>query len=214
MRESMMEPNSNLLSVYQQLCISYQEIDTFRSQLLGRLPLATGAGIFLFYVTSNQGGFADVTIKALPAIGLFGFVVTLGLFAYEIYGIMKCHALILGGKQMEAQLGVDGQFAHRPRSVLGQINEPFAAGVIYPAVLASWAFVALVSVGQEDLRTWCPLAVWIAVLVFFAGFASLIYYNVWLKKDGENKSLEFQTLQPLRTGADDDAAHPPSVSRE
>jgi hypothetical protein len=29
---------------------------------------------------------------------LFGLVVTLGLFSYEIYGIRKCHALINAGK--------------------------------------------------------------------------------------------------------------------
>lgn len=103
---------------------------------------------------------------------------------------------------------MDGQFAHRPRSVLGQINEPFAAGVIYPAVLASWAFVALAFIGSNEL-SW-----WIAVLVFFVGFASLIYYNIWLKKDAENKSLELQTLQILKAEADGDAAHYPPVSGE
>ncbi len=84
-----MPDDNRLLNVYQQLCSSYQEIDSFRAQLLGRLPKATGAGIFLLYATN--GNLSDDTKAFLPAIGLFRFVVTLGLFAYEIYGIRKCH---------------------------------------------------------------------------------------------------------------------------
>lgn len=176
-------PNDNLLNVYQQLCNSYQEIDSFRAQLLGRLPLATGAGIFLLYATN--GDLPQETKNFLPAIGLFGFVVTLGLFAYEIYGIKKCHALILGGKQLEYQLGIEGQFAHRPRSVLSQINEPFAAGVIYPAVLAAWAFLAFAFIDPNSLR-WGS-----AIVVFLIGLASLLNWNSALKKDGELADLIF-----------------------
>jgi hypothetical protein len=35
------------------------------------------------------------TFRLSMGIGLFGSVITLGLFAYEIYGIRKCHALIV-----------------------------------------------------------------------------------------------------------------------
>jgi hypothetical protein len=195
----MSEPNSNLLKVYEQLCSSYQEIDSFRAQLLGRLPLVTGTGIFLLYVTGKEP-LPPETKAFLPAIGLFGFVVTLGLFAYEAYGIMKCHALIIAGKQMEAQLGVDGQFAHRPRSVLDRINEPFAAGVIYPAVLASWAFVALAFV-EPNWLSWFA-----AALVLFAAFGLSLYYNEWLEKDGAKKNLELLNMRILQSEEKGDAA--------
>ncbi len=70
--------NSNRMSVYQQLCSSYQEIDAFRAELLERLPLATGAGgILLLYVTGNAA-LPTATIKVLPGIGLFGFVIRAG----------------------------------------------------------------------------------------------------------------------------------------
>jgi hypothetical protein len=50
--------DNRLLNVYQQLCSSYQEIDSFRAQLLGRLPLATGvgAGIFLSRDGTRRSG--------------------------------------------------------------------------------------------------------------------------------------------------------------
>ena len=195
----MIEPNNNLVNVYEQLCRSYHEIDNFRAQLLERLPFATGAGIFLLYVTGNES-LPPKTQTFLPAMGLFGFVVTLGLFAYEIYGIMKCHTLILAGKQIEALLGLTGQFAHRPRSVLGKINESFAAGVIYPAVLAAWAFLALAFIGPNELP-WS-----IAVLVFVAGFGLSIFYNDWLNKNGAKKNLEFLNTRILQAEEKGDAA--------
>ena len=189
-------PDDNRLStVYQQLCSSYHEIDSFRAQLLGRLPLATGAGIGLLYVTN--GSLSDETKGFLPAIGLFGFVVTLGLFAYEIYGIKKCHALIGGGRQMEHELGIDGQFSRRPRSVLGIINEPFAAGVIYPAVLAAWTYVAVVFVDWLKGSGW-----WIAGLVFLAFFALSLGYNLWLKSDGKLVDLALLNQDILRAEED------------
>nr|WP_221373890.1 hypothetical protein [Actinoplanes polyasparticus] len=35
-----------------------------------------------------------------------------------------------------------GQFLRRPQSLLGVVNEPFAAATIYPAVLAAWTYLA------------------------------------------------------------------------
>lgn len=156
--------------VYQELCTSYRAIDNFRTALLGLLPLASGAGIFLFYSDTET-----TTLETLMGpIGLFGFAVTLGLFLFEIYGIRKCHALIDAGRRLEELLGVEGQFTRRPREVIGFINEPFASGIIYPAVLAAWAFVGFYPV--------CPIASGvIAFFLFGIGFALSLWYNFWLK---------------------------------
>jgi hypothetical protein len=164
--------DDNLRSVYDKLCASYQGIETFRAQLLGLMPLATGSGIFLLYRDNNLTAEAKYF---LGPIGLFGFAITLGLFAYEIYGIRKCGALISAGTQIESQLGIDGQFTSRPREVFGIVNEPFASGIIYPAVLAAWVFVGS--------RFIFPKYTWvIALAVFVAGFIFSIAYNCRLKK--------------------------------
>src|SRR5438270_14038293 len=90
------------LRAYEQLCISYRAIDDFRAKLLGFLPLASAGGAFLLlndvFVNAEKIKFAQQFLKP---IGLFGFVVTLGLFSYELYGIRKCHALIEAGKHFE-----------------------------------------------------------------------------------------------------------------
>jgi hypothetical protein len=105
-------------------------------------------------------------------------VVTLGLFFYELRGIQKCNGLIAVGQKIEAMLDIDGQFTHREDAVAGFIGKTLAARVIYPAVLAAWIFVALVSV-------WLQGAWWIAPLVFFIGFAGSYTLNLKAKVEKE-----------------------------
>ncbi len=97
--------------------------------------------------------------EIVQAIGWFGVVITFGLFCYELYGIRKCTNLIYLGMRLEIDLGdIKGQFLMRPDAVLSNyfgdkykfigINEPFAAGIIYPAVMAAWTFIALRNVHE------------------------------------------------------------------
>jgi hypothetical protein len=178
------------LKVYDQLCISYRAIDDFRAKLLGFLPLVSGSGAFLLLSDAlTNPPKAHISEQFLRPIGLFGFVVTLGLFTYELYGIRKCHALIEAGRSLEVLLGIeDGQFRRRPRGVLYIINEPFAAGVIYPAVLAAWIFVASLfpqPPGEPATKT----AIALAIRVFFVGFAVTLVYSVALAYGSAIKKL-------------------------
>jgi hypothetical protein len=129
----------HLMSVYNQLCDSYRAIDDIRMKLLGLLPIATGAGIL---VLTGGGKSTPARGLSLP-IGLFGLIVTIGLFSYELHGIKKCGYWIDAGRLIEKRLGIYGQFQRRPHELAGFIDEPFAASIIYPAVLASWLFFAL-----------------------------------------------------------------------
>jgi hypothetical protein len=163
----------NWKAAYEQLCTSYHAIDDFRTKLLGILPLATGTGIFLFL-----NNLTPETEPFLVPLGVFGFVVTLGLFFYEIYGIARCTYLIKVGQVLENHLGLnktDGQFLSRPDAILGFINEPFAAGVIYPAVLASWLYLALVFTAPQS-------ALAFAILIFLVGLVLSYFYQRYLKK--------------------------------
>src|SRR5262245_48718511 len=109
--------NDNLKTAYDQLCQNYHAIDGFRSTLLGLLPVASAGGIFLLLNKDIQGDGAPSTAgngapahallqDVLGPIGIFGFVITLGFFAYELYGIRKCHALILAAQGVENELGM------------------------------------------------------------------------------------------------------------
>jgi hypothetical protein len=178
----------SLKTAYDQLCMSYRAIDDFRAKLLGFLPLASGTGLFLLLtnLTPERQRF-------LGPIGAFGFLVTLGLFSYEIYGITKCGALIKTGKWMEGLLHINGQFISRPREVAHLIDEPFAAGIIYPTVLAAWAYLALVFTQPE--AAWAT-----AILVVVVGFAGTLTYDILLRKQlgqaqADNRDSGHEKLQ-------------------
>ena len=159
------DPDQHLEKTYDQLCESYRAIDDMRMKLLGVLPLATGTGIF---VLLNKDA-PQLLKENSPAIGTFGFLVTFGLALYEVYGIRKCHALILTGKGIEIRLGVPGQFLTRPDALLGLVNEPLAGGFIYPAVLAAWTYVAFYP---------CPTAAACAVRIFLCGLLFSILFHL------------------------------------
>jgi len=166
------EEQQNLRTAYDELCTSYRAIDDFRAKLLGLLPLITGGGLVV--LTKDV---AQVPPDAFLPIGCFGALVTLGLLAYEIYGIRKCHALIDAAQVLEKRmiLPVPGQFRARPLSVLGFVNEPFAAAIIYPAVMAAWIYLATYSPPDSPVHQ----AVW----VFFVGFAIVLGYSLWLRRE-------------------------------
>ncbi|MBI1278697.1 MAG: hypothetical protein GC179_11275 [Anaerolineaceae bacterium] len=162
--------DENTRSIYQQLCESYRAIDSFRTALLGFLPLASGTGILVLY----NGGKAieNDAFQFLPSIGLFGFVATLGLFVFEIYGIRKCKELIETGKVLETQMGVIGQFLTRPDGVWDKFDEPTAAALIYPAVLAAWLFVFLYGLVKSF-----PLASVAALVLFVLVCRRTLHYR-------------------------------------
>jgi hypothetical protein len=159
-------------SAYARLCESYHAIDDFRMKLLGLLPVATGTGVFLL-LNSNMDLLDSAkrqqhTLEQfLTAIGAFGFLFTLGLFAYELFGIKKCHYLIQTGRRLEISLDLQGQFRSRPPNLMGFINEPFASALIYPASMAAWIFLAH-AFSSSPLRWWLP------ALVFALGVATTL----------------------------------------
>jgi hypothetical protein len=171
----------DLSTAYKELCTSYRAIDDFRAKLLGFLPLATGTGIFILLDKLKDVNDLRVETKSLLAVvGGFGFLITLGLFLYEIYGIKKCCALIQAGKKMECMMHIsDGQFNTRPQNVTGVINEPFAAGVIYPTVLAAWTFFAL-NFAYPKANPWIPIC------VLAAGIACTLRYDFLLRRKVAN----------------------------
>ena len=168
------------MRVYDQLCTSYHAIDDFRAKLLGILPLVTGTS--MSFLLSNLGDAKNISITTpslLAAIGVFGLLITLGLFSYEIFGIKKCGALIKAGRDLEASLQIEnGQFVNRPQNVAYLINEPFAAAVIYPTVLAAWTFFTLAFAWPEAN----PL---VPIMVLAVGFTGTLLFEFSLRKPPE-----------------------------
>jgi hypothetical protein len=127
---------------YQEVCKSYQAIVDFRAKLLGFLPLASGVGAYAVLSKDTPPPWEWVA-------GLFGFMVTLGLFLYELRGLQRAAALEQVGRELEAEIGLtNGQFQEQPVARLGGFVDPKgAAWVIYPTVEASWLYLVFARLG-------------------------------------------------------------------
>jgi hypothetical protein len=184
------ERDTSQLELYQRICESYHAVDDFRMKLLGLLPVATGAGVFLL-LSGKAELINDNVASAMGAIGVFGFLFTLGLFCYELFGIKKCHYIIVAGRKLEADLDIQGQFRSRPPDVAGFVAEPFASSVIYPASMAAWLFLALFFAFSNNR--------WIAVLaasaVCIQGCAATILGARRIRKNQEEEDRLLKLLR-------------------
>ena len=100
------DSDANLRALYEQVCKQYDAIANFRAKLLGFLPFASGIGVFVLFQKDIylNGEISDHISILLTAAGWFGFVVTIGLFIYELHGIHKCNALVRAGISLEKSL--------------------------------------------------------------------------------------------------------------
>lgn len=127
-----------LVAEYGEVCKSFHGISEFRGKLLALLPIVSGAGISLL-ISKNY----SLDSSHLFAVGIFGALVTLGLFFYELRGIQKCKSLIILGGQLETALKIEfGQFRDRPKRIAGFIGAETAGWVVYMTVLLGWLYVA------------------------------------------------------------------------
>ena len=188
-----MSPNDQEITkkqLYEEVCKSYHAVDNFRAKLLGFLPLTSG-GIFILLRTD----IVSLNKEYILPIGVFGFLVTLGLFIYELQGVQRCSALIAVGKCLEQPSNnVIGQFTGRPTDIpimasknqncrnnrnnqnnqknwTIRLYEPLASCLIYSTVLAGWIFLALSVKGIDVCISLISLLVWMVSLFF-----SLYYY--------------------------------------
>jgi hypothetical protein len=139
-----------LLTVYTEICKSYQAVDEFRTKLLGFLPLTSLVGIFILNPDSMLSIEKVLSKELLGFASIFAALLTLALFGYEVRGIRRSDHLITEGMHLEQQLGIShGQFhvcesehsdADRSSRVF---NSKFLACVIYSVVFAAWLFLGL-----------------------------------------------------------------------
>lgn len=179
-------PNTSGLdttTAYQEVCTSYHSIETFRASLLGLLPLASGTGIF-FLLNDPQ---TSIRPYFLP-IGIFGALVTVGLFFEELRGIQLSVSLRKAGAIIEDTLCPDGQFHYYPSSPFRLINHFYAAFLIYSTALAGWLYIAFIFLAQA----WS----WVAIVVVYAIciFGFLIYRGQRPEAPGELEKPDMTTI--------------------
>ena len=179
---------------YQRAGESFEAITEFRGKLLALLPLATGTAVFLLLervqaaqaqATRVEAGrvqvHADQLQLFLGPIGIFSVVVTLGLFAYELRGMQRCHRLEVQAAALEKQLGLraeQGPFLGQPQRALGNMLGPPAAGlIIYLATVFAWLWLAGYGFSWWPVRAWGLLFVYVAVLP-----VAWILLSCWLRR--------------------------------
>ena len=151
---------ATLRLAYQEICKTHQNIADFRAKLLGFLPLASGAGLWAWL----DGNPTQPVSPYAWAVGVFGFLVTLGLFFYELRGIQRSLALERSAIAIEVALGLPtGQFLEQPEPYLRGLVSPRAASwLIYTTVLGGWAYLAGV---QRFGAFWAAVVAGIGVIV-------------------------------------------------
>jgi hypothetical protein len=169
--------DANALKAYEEVSKSHNAIADFRAKLLGLLPAGTGASAFLLldHAKTDSGGAksgaeSGLTAGQLAAIGLFGFVVTFGLFMYDLRGIQDCVLLRKRAERLEKRLGIqpgESQFRRSAPRFFGLADEVGAGWIVYTAVLAAWLYVA----GSTTIfKGWGAVAVPVAYLAALSAF--------------------------------------------
>ena len=113
------------LAEYREVCESHAGITDFRAKLLALLPIASGTGIGLL-LTQLKDDLPRIDALWLVAIGVFGTLVTFGLFLYELRQIDVCKQLRNHAAWIEGELGIGaGQFGgRRGRLSLSDVYSP------------------------------------------------------------------------------------------
>ena len=173
----------SLAAAYRAACELYQRIDDFRAKLLGFLPLVSGTSIFLLL----NGPISEDTQKYLLAVGLFGFAITLGLLFYELRGVQRCVRLINVAASLEKVMHVAGPFRLRVHSFRNVINEPVAAGIIYPSVLTAWIYVAMYPIYADN--AWK-----VSAIVFVGSMVTVLWVFYTQYKEDPKYESDFEDL--------------------
>jgi hypothetical protein len=137
------------------------------------LPLATGVGIFLLLDNKT----ANTKPTLLAAAGVFGVLVTIGLFFYEYRGMEECHTLRKHGAKLEKKLLTPvscSRFRNYKLSFIGPIG---AGPIVYFAVIAGWLFVIVYAFTRS--KTGWQIGIGGAIFVAYLVTQCVIFF--WFK---------------------------------
>jgi hypothetical protein len=180
-----------LKAVYEQVCDAHNGIADFRAKLLALWPIASGTGILLLLDKKLQ----PEAVPHLLGLGIFGVVIALGLFIFELVGIHRCRTLRVYGSELEKKLlptdNFRGRFTVDPEKYFSLVRVPVASLTIYPTVIAAWSYVACIGAVNFCSCELGALKVSALVLLFFVIIGSFVRW-------GQERLLK--TLRPPRNG--------------
>lgn len=179
---------------YEQTACYFKELHEARFRLLALLPIVSGAAIALLPENTTRSG--EI------ALGVFGFMVTVGLCIYDQRNTQIYDRLVKRGRLLERRMGlmpmqlqpedanrlVGGCFTDRPprREFLGirVLWHDLGLAIVYASTLSGWVFLLVDGVlrdastnshPQDGLTLWyLPLIAW---LLAFAALMHLARRN-------------------------------------
>jgi hypothetical protein len=143
------EEQTLLMGLYTEICNSWRKLTDVRFKLLGLVPVVSG----FFLIRALSGG--DLSPDIRVGIAVFGFIVTLALWAYEVRNSQLYDDLVSRGRRIEAELGVNtGHFRGRlkpssryllgPLKVQVRIQHDSAINLIYGTSVGAWLLALIV----------------------------------------------------------------------
>jgi hypothetical protein len=142
--------------MYDVLQASIKETDEISFKLLGLVPLVNGAALLTAVL-----GIGSSRAPAIIVLSLFGAVVTLGLFWWELRNIRYCLWYIALAESFEAtvlaQAGVPEEVRKRPTAP-GNVGKRKAEKLIYSTVVFSWLALPVMLLDRKAL----PDVAWLA----------------------------------------------------
>ncbi len=143
--------------LYEEVCRAHGAITDFRGKLLALVPTLSGAASAVIIGTRTA-----FDHRLLLPVGIFGATVTLGLFCYELRGMLLCVELRNRGERLECMMqrpatDVDadmrGHFLartehHKISDALEllkknlPISVPTASFMVYGSAILGWVVVA------------------------------------------------------------------------
>jgi hypothetical protein len=182
------EAMANLRLDYQTTVQQFTTLADIRFKLLAFVPAVTGAAFGLLKDSPNNA--------ATAAIGIFGFLVTLGIVFYEIRNTQFYNCAVHRAKALEACLKLTlctagreegGFFCERPRDrlylfCLIEIWHDRGFAIVYGSTLAAWA-----------------LLVFHAMLASLAGWSLLLFHTQLASQTGQRYFALIVALAKLMT---------------
>jgi hypothetical protein len=150
---------TGLEPLYTEVCKAHDAITDFRGKLLALVPALSAAA---FAVIATRKSFDQ---RLLLPVGIFGETVTLGLFCYELRGMLLCHELRNRGDKLERAMRqpeaaveeMRGHFRDRTENHTvaeavdllkcdRPISVPTASFLVYLSVILGWLGVAVAGI--------------------------------------------------------------------
>jgi hypothetical protein len=157
--------------VYDAIRSGIRDTDDISFKLLGLVPLVSGVGLLTVVL-----GDAEPNLSMIVVLSLFGAIVTLGFFFWEIRNVQTCLWLIDYAKVLEqkmlASAGLPTGIAERPKAPRG-VGKRTAEKIVYATTVLTWLSVpiAMHALTTDHKVVRCAYIVVSLAVVLFTGKA-------------------------------------------